>query len=1009
MNNLKLDINSISEDIIENIINKGDILNEKFNNIYIYHINKLIQNNKNICLYRLLRELSTNPWPILCFIILGKNKKFLSRKKYEDSIFPCFVKNLISKNFMLLFKKKVYKTAIKYNNYSALSILYHFDPRKEKRIFRDIYLILKSPEERKKFTHDIENRPSTLFPLHEILSLLKKYHPLTPQEIKNTFFNLIKCNDDVGLKNAIEKYQIYLSKQEIREKYGRSEYIIIDALEYFISPQLFDILMDQILLENPKITEKDLEIDDYLYKAISKNNLILADHIIKKFPDHTYHLLFTWLYNNDDNPLTPRNLNFIFNRLHQLKIYNDNYNDFFYIYNGILEREDASILKKVFRHCIYDNRFILKLLLLYQKKKPLSPYQLNKLVLHEKHKLIIDRKMYNYVICKGNDELLNLLYCYDLRDKVEVLNDIFYSFHINMNCALVTKIKEKTIQFPWITDIMLHQLECCESIRETIFNLIQEGNVFKLKQYLLDQQISFKELTKFNPENTNDFLCSAIDQHYPSMNMVLFIMKCYFNLNYFVWIKNNDQEDKNKKKRNNNKDKYKSPLSCALEHHHFSIAKLLINSGADLNYFCNYTTVVDVLYHDHHLSNRNINFLLNHGYKIDSYLISLLIKYNKKNDNSIIVISFYNIDSESEEDDYDYDKSNDSNNNSDDDIANADNILDIILYNYIFDNQFIMEFLFNYKNKRPLSDKELNHRIEEETNKIAKDAKHYYKKAIESYDNKSIEALMKYDKVSLKDMKLLYQLILTANRVNNLFFIEKIINSSHVDLNQFVVKDFYSFSDFIKYIHPLEDQMDTINNKINFYFNENEEEEKKKKEDDIISESDYVDSSSYYSSGSCYESGNGNGTYMLFKHLIHNNEINYNINHYEEVLLIVIDKFISELMVFITKSLEHPTFSFEKYKFENILYHLLKVPYPMVITVFSNLFIEKAISHKTFDYKRINMKKCINYLLTCRYDPEFQIFKKFINELTMKCEGFNSNNSLKNKIIKWINQYDNIE
>jgi len=983
--------NIINSENIEYILNKGYRITSDL-------LKELIQLNKNDCLCSVLKHLSS----------------------------PLFSRNFAKeKGFKPLLRKSIYKFCIDINNYNSLSILYHFDPRNKKRIANDIYDILSTVEEKEKFLNNIKNdKNKLLFNLDELYSFLTKGPLSIPrQELKEIIFSLIKNNKFKEIKKFFKKYEINMTKLMIINGYNRCIEFIRDNIKDQISPKMLDFIIHQCY-KDTNILYENFNIDELMFEALKYHNFKCANYLIEKFPNYQFRMFFIWLCNG--NSITSRNLNYILLNRHEFKI-RENYNSFFYIKDLCRIQykyySELPINQKIFKYFIFNNVFILKLLSFYHEKKSLSTKEMKNMIYQEKNKISIDKSLYlDAIIYKMDDNLLNILYENDLRDKKAKLNDLFELFqkHCDLDVT-IDKIKNGVYTFP-INEDMIFQLENCIMIRESIFNLIDKRNVTKLKKFLSSYHIEFNDLKKFNNEQ-DDFLCYAIDRDNPSMAMIYFLMKSYDNhLNFFIRI--NETKEK-KENGSSDTDKYFCPLSCALTHSHFSIAKILIKHGANINYIKKCypgTSIFDIFQRNHQLSYSNIKFMLKHGLKISSYEISLLLCNQKKlNQRGVIQISinYYNKDDNDDDDDDDDDDKNrrrkrEKKKNNKKRSFNYD-IMEYIFKYFLFDNALIIKFLTIYKNKVILSDEELNNIIYSSPNRINDFP---YEDAICCNDNIAIELFIKYDnpKTSIfQNINCFYSHLISAIEEDNIFFIKKIFQSNLIDFSQFNVKTFYSSIDHsLRYIHPL-----SYNNNYNDNDNENDEGDDKNNNKIEIADDDYdLESVSTRTSGSgnyyyvCAVGGKM-GFDVLFNSLIENNYINFKINNFETDLLIFFRKrreFL-DIKYFILKSFQNKTFSFENISFSNILYHIL---YNSLFTKFdervelSYIFIEKALLHKTFDYTKIDMSKCIRYLMTIEKDYNFLILKKLLKEL-MKCQHFNLDITTKNEIYSIISICDNDE
>ncbi|OUM67081.1 hypothetical protein PIROE2DRAFT_58981 [Piromyces sp. E2] len=236
--------------------------------------------------------------------------------------------------------------------------------------------------------------------------------------------------------------------------------------------------------------------------------------------------------------------------------------------------------------------------------------------------------------------------------------------------------------------------------KEEIFTLYKNNDICNLKKYIRDNNISLKEFNRELHKEKIDILIHAIEND-ASYEMINFLIKhCkYETLNYtFNDNKENYGHYETFHGTFGGYSDYKTPLFSAVIKNNFKIANLLIENKADINYFTHFENIVDFMYNLNLLNNKNLRYILNKGVHAEYFLIHMQLFINDfKND-----------------------------------------FLEIIFKHYIFDNNFILNFLNLSNVQKPLSNQQLQHIIRKEKNKLYIH-EFAYKNAIE---NENFDAIM---------------------------------------------------------------------------------------------------------------------------------------------------------------------------------------------------------------------------------------------------------------------------
>eukprot|EP00833_Pecoramyces_ruminatium_P001909 jgi/Orpsp1_1/1175941/evm.model.c7180000055814.1 len=424
-----------------------------------------------------------------------------------------------------------------------------------------------------------------------------------------------------------------------------------------------------------------------LYQAILKENFELANYFMDNGADINYkHFdmdekkFFKYLYKNSFS--FKKVLIFILNKgftidamtLHQLINEKAIYNNW--------------ALETILQHIVYNPNFILNLLSLYHTQQPLNQEQFKNLLWKERTKIIINKDMYEAAIYKKNYEAIRILHEYSYRSKEVNLGYLFgllESFDrrnkTHRKKDFITGIKNNKLKLRMEKRIV-ESMDKSEMIRQDIKNIILSGTPHELKKYISEMAISIAYL------NTNEFdiLIYAIDNKVP-FKMIDYIIHLYgtldLDLDYFI-----------------TKDGmfYASPLSIAIGHENFSVADELLKNRADINapihnlsYYDEYDNVLDFLYKRNLYNPRNLKYLLNNDIRLTTNMIHQLI-YN-----------------------------------------NEIKLLTLIFRNYLFNTLFILELLSIYRNKKPLTDRQLYKKLEKEVKKIKFNSSMYEKAIINGH------------------------------------------------------------------------------------------------------------------------------------------------------------------------------------------------------------------------------------------------------------------------------------
>ncbi|KAL6599387.1 hypothetical protein U3516DRAFT_845902 [Neocallimastix sp. 'constans'] len=260
----------------------------------------------------------------------------------------------------------------------------------------------------------------------------------------------------------------------------------------------------------------------------------------------------------------------------------------------------------------------------------------------------------------------------------------------------IIEIIERLISLEVSVETAKKCINIIKNKRYKLCEIIKKGNEIELDNYMKENGIILKEF------NTGDFdlLIYAIENEVPLKMIQYIINHCqYENFNYSIYSSMIDNLSK-------------SPLFLAITTNNFKIADLLLNNGADINY--NEGILLCQLFEYHLLNRKNLIYILNNGFHkelINDFVLDLIAssEYIEK-----------------------------------DIYCNVINFLEIIFKHYLYNNNFILNILYIYKNKKPLSSTNLEKIITNESNNIKVDDI-WYRTAVFYACDDILELFIKYD------------------------------------------------------------------------------------------------------------------------------------------------------------------------------------------------------------------------------------------------------------------------
>ncbi|ORX85123.1 hypothetical protein BCR32DRAFT_242027 [Anaeromyces robustus] len=386
---------------------------------------------------------------ILKLLSYYKDKISLSKSEFNDIVEN--EKNKYNDNWSYQ-----YQLVFQDNDYENMNILYKYDTREKHIILEDLFniLIKMDKEVQDTFVENVKMKIIKLPIDEQYINNLKCY-----EMIKDIIFEMIKINQIEKLNDLITKKRISLDHfnkynddilayainhdasmnmiKFIISQYSTLNYIIYYAngksltdslymqsvpsnkLDIPYCPLILSVILNKfevfkILLENGAdinykfcIANENYNIVTYLYK-----NKLLNIKNLKFILNNGFNLLSEsisiFIYDNHDN-----NDNIPNKRQRNYYYYtNNNNND--NNYNNHEKNEAHRFLTLLFENSIFDNNFILKLLLSSKDKIALSDTQLNDIILKEKNKIIMNQELFDIIYDNYNYEVLEMFLNYDV-------------------------------------------------------------------------------------------------------------------------------------------------------------------------------------------------------------------------------------------------------------------------------------------------------------------------------------------------------------------------------------------------------------------------------------------------------------------------------------------------------------------------------------------------------------------------------------------------------------------
>jgi len=265
-------------------------------------------------------------------------------------------------------------------------------------------------------------------------------------------------------------------------------------------------------------------------------------------------------------------------------------------------------------------------------------------------------------------------------------------------------------------------------IIKTIKGLLHEGDLTELKYYCLNNNISAEELEK---NNSFDILTYAIEEN-AAIEVIDFVCSLYTTVNYEL-------------------SNGLIPLYLAIDKGSFTVSDILLKNHADINFVNkNNDNLLFFLYKNNNLSQIKMKYLIKRNinvYFVDQREKNILYYLNDKN---------------------------------------YKNVLDVVMNEYIYNNDFILDLITLGKKGVKISKKLLSNKISQRVDKFDLFSLSYYKKAIYWRNIDIVELFAKYCNKAFE-----YYLPLNGNDLLR----EAIMSQNECVVKYILKNDLYNFNE----------------------------------------------------------------------------------------------------------------------------------------------------------------------------------------------------------------------
>ena len=434
--------------------------------------------------------------------------------------------------------------------------------------------------------------------------------------------NLIKNNKYNELKYLIRKYNISLSKFNVKNSFD----ILLYTIENTTSQNILQLVINNCKYPtlNYSFQYNNGIVTTPLFSSIIYSSVKVTSFLLNNYCDINYFTdNFNLLYNLKRlDFLTEKIFKFLIKRGLSIKyIKTVDYYSFPYL----------NIVTDCF---IFNNEFIIALLNYYKNREELSIKKLKEIINNENFKIQFPFKW--YLNSLKNEEYRNIE-LFNFYEGIE--NILIILMNLNeplLKYKLLLKLQNNELNFTVDHNMINRSFEkAINEQRNILSSLIKNNNINSLNDFLLENKAMLEHI------NSNDYDVLAYSI-YENVKFDIFelIVKSFSYSIYDYNIPSSIHVD------------FITPLVYSLMNDRFDICSYLIMRGADINYGFlneqNENIILEFLYNKEKLSINNTKYILNFLFEekkwidkieIDDKLINNLI-INKKNDIATLMIKF---------------------------------------------------------------------------------------------------------------------------------------------------------------------------------------------------------------------------------------------------------------------------------------------------------------------------------------------------------------------------------
>jgi len=449
-----------------------------------------------------------------------------------------------------------------------------------------------------------------------------EFNNLDISEKNILLLNLIKNNKYNQLKYLIRKYNISLSKFNVKNSFD----ILLFTIENTSSQNILQLIINNCKYPtlNYSFQYNNGIVTTPLLSSIIYTNVKITSFLLDNYCDINYFTdNFNLLYNLKRlGFLTEKIFKFLIKKGLSIK------------YIKTVEYYSFSYLKIITDCFIINNEFIITLLNYYKNRKELSNKKIKEIIENENFKLQFPFKWYLNSLKKEEYKNIELFNLYEGKENILIilmnLNEPLLKY------KLLLKLKNNELNFIIDHNIINKSFEkAINEQRNNLSRLIKNNNINLLNYFLSENKIMLEHINS----NDYDVLAYSICKN---VNFDIFelIVKSFSYSIYDYNIPNNIHNA------------FITPLVYSLMNDRFDISSYLIIRGADINYGLlndhNENIILEFLNNHKKLSINNTKYILNFLFEekkwidkieIDDKLINNLI-INKKNDIATLMIKF---------------------------------------------------------------------------------------------------------------------------------------------------------------------------------------------------------------------------------------------------------------------------------------------------------------------------------------------------------------------------------